>query len=380
MGYDEKLDEFLADAKAELDRIKRRNDEHELKAARADLVKHPASYYGLPDGSERRTINLGDTDKKFLAYVRGQIGSSEMKSLVEDTTGHILISPEIEREISRRLQEEVVLRQLCAVKTIGKDRLTVREYEEEPTVSWGKLETGKDIPESELKPAPAKTKYVEDLYGLVKIGEDELMDADEELTATVTEAFAKSLAEVENDGFMNGTGHDCSQPEGITVDAILVANAVSTALAGAITVEDCLDMVYALPKKYRKSGSFIVHSLTELALRKLRSRGGAEADGMEGPFLWQPAVSLGAPNTFLGRPIYTDDSLGTLAGSEEIIAVYGDFRSGYQIIDRVGLSIQRLSELYAEAGLVGFKLHARVTGFCRRPQNKPLVLMTEAAA
>jgi len=374
MGEEE---EFWAEAKAAVMVIKRQAEDREIKAQRATVPG-----LGGYKTKENRSIELTDLDRKFLAYVRGQVGPSEMKSLVEDDTGRILVSPEIEREIGRRLQEEVTIRQLAAIKTITKDRLTVREYEEEPTVSWGKLETGPVIAESHLKPAsPAQTKYICDLYGLTKIGEDELMDSDDDLAAMVAEAFAKSLAEKENDAFINGRGWTTFQePEGIVVNATLVANKVSTAAVGAVTVEDALDMVYAVPKKYRKSGSFIVHSLTELALRKLRARGGSESDGLEGPFLWQPAVALGAPNTFLGRPIYTDDSLGTLAGAAEIIAIYGDFKSGYQIVDRVGLSIQRLSELYAEAGLVGFKLHARVTGFCRMPQNKPLVLMAEHAA
>jgi len=30
--------------------------------------------------------------------------------------------------------------------------------------------------------------------------------------------------------------------------------------------------------------------------------------------------------------------------------------SGYRILDRKGITVQRLSELYAEAGLVGFKV------------------------
>jgi len=41
--------------------------------------------------------------------------------------------------------------------------------------------------------------------------------------------------------------------------------------------------------------------------------------------------------------------------------------------------VQRLTELYAEAGLVGFKIHKRVGGYCIRPANKSIVLLTEAA-
>ena len=71
--------------------------------------------------------------------------------------------------------------------------------------------------------------------------------------------------------------------------------------------------------------------------------------------------------------------MGTLAGTEEVIAIFGNFQRGYKIIDRKGISIQRLSELYAEAGLVGFKCHARVGGYLIKPSNKALVLLTEAA-
>ena len=38
--------------------------------------------------------------------------------------------------------------------------------------------------------------------------------------------------------------------------------------------------------------------------------------------------------------------------------MFGDFYRGYRILNRKGISIPRLSKLYAEAGLVGFKIHA----------------------
>ena len=377
-----KYEEFMTEAKAAAEAIRHKAEAREIKTQRATIPRHPASYYGLPSGEERHTkMELGDLDKKFLAYMRGTVGPSEVKALVEDDTGRILVSPEVEREIGVRLQEEVILRSLATIKTTMKDRIEVRELEEEPTAEWGVLETGSDVPESSLKPKAAKFVNVCDLNSLTKIGVNELMDSDEDLAAYVSEIFAKIVAEKEDEAFIAGTGWDAAkQPEGIITNATLLTNAVPTAAAGAITTEDMLDLVYSVPKRYRRNGSFIVHSHTELALRKLRARGGSEANGMEGPFLWLPSVAAGMPNTFLGRPMYTDDVLGTLAGAAEVIAVYGDFRSGYVIYDRLGTSIQRLSELYAEANLVGFKLHKRVAGYCKMPQNKPLALLKEAAA
>jgi len=119
--------------------------------------------------------------------------------------------------------------------------------------------------------------YVDLLYGLAKIGEDELMDADVNLEAILAEEFARALGEEEDKQFILGTGHDYEMPEGITINTTLVANTKTTAAAGAITVEDMLDVLYECPTQYRRNGAFMVNSLTELALRKLRSRGGDES-------------------------------------------------------------------------------------------------------
>jgi len=95
----------------------------------------------------------------------------------------------------------------------------------------------------------------------------------------------------------------------------------------------------------------------------------------EGPFLWQPSLVDGRPAKFLGHPIYADDQMGKLDGTGQVIATFGAFQRGYRVLDGKGFGIQRLSELYAEAGLVGFKIHARVGGYPIRPLNKVLVLL-----
>jgi len=69
-----------------------------------------------------------------------------------------------------------------------------------------------------------------------------------------------------------------------------------------------------------------------------------------------------------------------LSAVEGIIAIFGNFQFGYRILDRKGITIQRLNELYAEAGLIGFKVHARVGGYLIKPSNKALVLLTEHSA
>jgi HK97 family phage major capsid protein len=62
-----------------------------------------------------------------------------------------------------------------------------------------------------------------------------------------------------------------------------------------------------------------------------------------------------------------------------VVAIFGDFKRHHRVVDREGIGIQRLSELYAEAGLIGFRVHKRVGGYPIRPTNKAIVLLTEHA-
>jgi HK97 family phage major capsid protein len=92
-------------------------------------------------------------------------------------------------------------------------------------------------------------------------------------------------------------------------------------------------------------------------MRKLKSA------GTEALYLWQPNVQAGKPATFGGYPVLAQEDIPALDSSDECdIAIFGDIRAGYRIIDRQGMSIQRLLELWATAGLVGILVGSRVTG------------------
>ena len=370
----DEVDKFYSAATEAAEAIKARAEDRSVKAQRVTVPG-----LGGYNTREDRSLNLGDADKSFLRFIRtGERGGLEQKALVEDATGQILVSPEITKEIERTVAKLVVMRGICSQRSIGKDRIQIRAIDE-AAIGWGKLEIGTDITEVTQTPSGPNYKYVEDLYGLSKIGEDELMDADTDLAAILVDSFSRSIAEAEELAFVAGLGHDNNQPEGFITNATLVAATLTTAAAGLITIEELLEMVYTCPSKFRKGASFLVHSLTALELRKLRAKDG---DGThEGAFLWQASPILGQPSTLLGYPVYTQDDLATLAGTEGVIAAFGDFQMGYCILDRMaGLTVQRLVELYAESGLVGFKVHKRVGGYVMRAADKPITLLTEHSA
>lgn len=103
---------------------------------------------------------------------------------------------------------------------------------------------------------------------------------------------------------------------------------------------------------YRKKASFVMNDATVKAIRKLK-------DG-SGQYLWQPSITAGQPDTILNRPVKTSAYVPTIASAAKIVA-FGDF-GYYWIADRQGRVFQRLNELYAATGQVGFKATQRVDG------------------
>ncbi|MFA5285811.1 MAG: phage major capsid protein [Smithellaceae bacterium] len=298
-------------------------------------------------------LNLNE---KAAAYV------TERKALVGDATGDILIPEALESEIYRSLPKLNVLRGLATVRNMAVGDRIRRRSLTEVQVGWGKLEIGGTPPETTQVPGEL-WDYVEDLNGLAKIGEDELMDSDQNLEPVIADSFSRAIAEAEETAFMNGTGHTFQQPQGFTLTASGITRVTNTA-AGAVTIEDFLALKYAVPAQYRQNGTFVMNSGTELLLALLR----ATYTGGSGAFLWQPTVAAGTPNMLCGHPTAICDAMAEVGdGALQDIALFGDIRAAYRILDRKGMTLKRMSEVYATAGLIGLLVKKRVTGSVVRP-------------
>ena len=325
-----------------------------------------------------RPKELEERDHAFLNFIRKgarNLPDHERRALVEDSQGQFLISPAVELELQRAVASLNPIRQLASKRTVTKDRILVRDIEE-ASVNWGKLETGTAITESDLAPTES-VKYIQDLTGLVKIGQDELMDSDANLLSFITDSFARAIAEKESYGFLKGAGNSAHEPEGATINEVMLADCQTTAAHSAITLEDLMKCVYAVPNNLRQGSAWLFSSVTALAIRQLRAGGSTTNDG---PFLWQNSPILGQPDLLCGFPVYLDDNMSDLSGTAAVVACFGNWAQAYRILDRKAVTIQRLDELYAEQGCVGFIVHYRVGGYCIRPSNKAISLLREHSA
>ncbi len=333
-----------------LDELKKQLDSLGLKMARADLI--------LPGGGVM-TEEQKFRRNAFFKYVRQgrkEMEPAERKALVEDTTGLYLVPEELESEIVRGLPQINTLRNICRIRPTSRDKVGIRSLTE-VSVGWGKLETGTEITETEQTPSK-DTIYVEDLYALAKIGEDELMDSDANLMAILADSFQVAVANEEAKRFAIGRGHTTyAEPDGITLESI---SHIDWDTADTLTIDELLECEYNLEPQYLNGAAWLWNRKTEFQARKYRP---AVASGYYGNYMWQPSLQVGQPNNFDGFPIYNQNDMGYAGETTDLIeVVFGNFKLGYMILDRSGLSIQRLDELYAEAGMVGFKIHKRVGG------------------
>jgi HK97 family phage major capsid protein len=83
-------------------------------------------------------------------------------------------------------------------------------------------------------------------------------------------------------------------------------------------------------------------------------------DSMGHP-LWQPAVTAGAPDLLLGKPITIDQAVPAMAASAKSV-LFGDFHAGYVVRRVAGGHLMRLTERYADYLQVGFFGFGRFDG------------------
>jgi HK97 family phage major capsid protein len=310
-------------------------------------IEYKKSFFNLLRSGPGGHLELTEAGTKYASE------QFEKKALVSNTAGQILIPEEVESEIYRALPNINIIRGFATVRTITTDRIRRRSLTE-VAMGWGKLELGSSPVEQDVTPTEAY-QYVEDLEGLARVGKNELADTDVALEAILVDSFSRARARTEETAFISGTAHANEQPEGILNGSVVTR--ITGATADVIVVDDFLDLIYGVPAQYRRNGKILVPSTTELAMRKLKS-GGSEA-----LYLWQPNVQAGQPATFAGYPVHAQEDIGAIGASDECdIAIFGDIQAGYRIVDRQGMMIQRLLELWATAGLVGLLVSARVTG------------------
>lgn len=182
------------------------------------------------------------------------------------------------------------------------------------------------------------------LGGIIQASDELIQDSFVNLEQYLTNLIVEGVADAEETYFTTGTGS--GQAQGIVVGG---TSAFTSASGTALTLDEIIDLKYSLKAPYRMNGNFVMNSLTEKALRKLKDN--------DGQYLWQPSLQLGAPNTFDGKNIFINEKMQDIGVNNKPIA-FGDFNY-FTIADRGSLEVKRLEELYAANGQIGWRVAKR---------------------
>jgi HK97 family phage major capsid protein len=335
-----------------VDRISKAIDELTLKARRPSL------------GGEKRS-EPSEHKQAFDAYIRkGEaygLAAIEQKamSIGSNPDGGFIVPQETESEIGRLLSKASPMRAICDVRQVS-SAIYKKPFVVTGTVAGWVGETAArpqtNSPVLAEIPFPAMELYAQPSATQALL-DDAVVNLDEWIAREIETVFA----EQETEAFTVGNG--TNKPKGF-MDYTKVANAtwswgntgyIATGVAGAFAAtnpsDKLVDLIYALKAGYRQNGRWILNRATQAAIRKFKDA--------QGNYLWQPAAVPGGEAMLLNFPVTESEYMPDIATDSHAI-VFGDFKRGYLIVDRVGTRMLR--DPYSNKPYVMFYVTKRVGG------------------
>lgn len=322
------------------------------------------------NGGGSGSLNAADkaAHEAIVAFMQRGEERAELKKS-DNSNGGYLVPTEWDRTITDKLQEISPARQVFFVQPTSKPTFEklynlhgtasgwVGETDERtntanPTFKTLKFETG------EIYANPSATQQILD---------DAEIDLSQWLSGEVDSEFSLQ----ENKAFITGDGAN-GKPTGLLTYAEGGTNAtkhpfgaikvVKSGDANKITYDGLIDLVYSLPSTFTQKACWLMNRNTIAAVRKLK-----DADGNP---IWQPSLQAGQPSKLLDYPVIEIAEMPDVAANALPIA-FGDFKRGYMILDRKGVSVLR--DPYSKKPFVQFYTTKRVGGGVNNPEAMRLL-------
>jgi HK97 family phage major capsid protein len=360
-AFREENDRLLAEGKQtqkewteKLQRLNDRLDELDTK-----LNRRPAA----PANAEQEQTEQKRARKDaFLAFLRyGLEGMSEQQKsmLVKDAVPgerkalssaqgvEFLASPEIVNEIIKGVVEFSPIRSIARIRTTSAKSVKVRKRTGTIAASW----TAKLAARTET----TGLKYgleempTHEMYALVDVPFEDLEDADFNLEAELQNEASEQFGVAEGKSAITGDG--AGELEGVLTNAAIAYTPSGS--ASAITSDGMVDLYFGVKDVYARNGTWVIKRSTLGTIRKLKDS--------NGQYLWSPGLAGAVPSTILDRPYVESVDMPDVAANAFPV-VFGDWRRGYLLIDRIQMAVTRDPFSQAANGAVRFHFRKRVGG------------------
>jgi len=335
-----KFGDGKAETKQMIDRINDKITELETKMSRPAIgetaIKEPTLEY-----------------KAYVKFLRNKdltVDETKALSTSDDVSGGYLVPREVSKQILAAIETISPFRKLCNVITIGTSALDIAKDKAGVYTSYwddeAEVEQGGNFGKETI-PAHSQRKTVIVTPEMI---EDSVINIDSYVRGKIVQAFAKK----EGTAFVSGDGVE--RPEGFLTNTEVLTDYTPSGDASVIKPDSLIDLSFALKEGYFANATFVMNRMTLKAIRKLVKipSGGATA----GDYIWTPGYG-NLPSTILGYPYVLVGDMPDIASNSYPVA-FGDFRAGYTIVDRLGISIQKLFEKYTPN--IGYLARGRVGG------------------
>ncbi len=302
--------------------------------------------------------------KAFASYLRmgDKLPDEDRKALTvsNDVQGGYLAPGEFQTEVIKNIVEISPMRQAARVGSTSAGEVILPKRTGRPTGKWvgeteERDETGSSYGQIEI-PVHEAACYVD---VSLKLLEDSAVNIESEVAFDIGEEFGR----MEGDVFINGDG--IKKPKGFLNAGLNTMPTGNASTLGTAPADLLISFLYSFPKAYRQAGSWMMNASTLAQIRKLK-------DGTTGVYLWQPSYREGEPETILGRPVIEAPDMDDVGAAAQPIA-FGDFKRGYRIYDRIGLSIFMDPYTQRTQGKVRFHARRRVGGGVVLPEAIKLI-------
>ena len=170
-----------------------------------------------------------------------------------------------------------------------------------------------------------------------------ISDSAIDVVGFVVNRLATRLGRITNTHYTTGDGS--SKPYGLMARTS-AGKTGTTGQTVTVIIDDLIDLKHSVNRAYRQRGKWMMNDLSVAIVSKLKDTSGQP--------IWQPALTVGAPDMLLGHAVATNDDVAVMAANAKSIA-FGDL-SQYKIRDISNSVILRRFDdsAFALNGQVGF--------------------------
>lgn len=185
---------------------------------------------------------------------------------------------------------------------------------------------------------------------LTKVSRELLTDSGIDLVSFLGRSLGTALGIKVNGLLTVGTG--TVEPNGIMNAAGSGVKGTATS-TGVFTADDLIDLAHSVDSAYVRMGAvFMARRQTIGAIRKLK--------GSDGAYLFQPAATVGTPDTLLGFPLVDNPDVAAIGSAAKSVG-FG-WAGSYHVRQVGGIEIARSDDAYFNTDEVGFRATIRVWG------------------